>query len=655
MGAYHSAEYAKSLFRPTRAKNSLECVLLINLHDNMSKMNAENTVTFQEILPTLCSLLRRGVLTPFIGSGMSMPTLQNWDGLLNSLIELLKISISDNEREEAFGDTVKKINGNTAAKYRLAERIAIRLNSLDVEKRAFYIRKSLIKDEYSNLPNQMKSLGKIFWPLVIQTNYDDLYLGALIRLNNKSPVRVCGRGRQDCHEVLRSIDQLSSNKLLWAVQGFIGCQYYLKPEELKQIGVFPEKYKELIGQAVLGHQQYVQATNAEPHFRRAFAEVYRRKSLFFLGSGLQEDYIVSLFSEVIHHHGLGKFPHFALLKRDTKIDPWFLQTRLGITVIWYDEHKQLPEFMDELDKAASLNSFNLYNSKYSVQTEVVYRISIPNYPDKPCNVRFIFCKMPIPSSEHDIKEASIVSVGRTIKNRPILGNFATGHIDSAIRNGLLSSDGGPCAWIPLDDGPSYVFKRTESDVPIYAVAARRKNSAHDGTDERDLGIIPDAVQATLGQIDSHGFERVLLGAVSSGPSSNLNPLHAFAQTLRGIKRFLQSPPQFVREINFYIVDIRIWGPLVASKIAIDELLCDDLLTFSVELWDEEKHLDTLRVLYKESPRVSELLQQVRLSEDDWNTYLSPPPNTKNINEAETEVSLDATLSSTMSLILRPKI
>ena len=42
---------------------------------------------------------------------------------------------------------------------------------------------------------------------------------------------------------------------------------------------------ELAGQVVAGHQQYQNAINAHAHFRRAFAEVFRRRSLLFLGSG----------------------------------------------------------------------------------------------------------------------------------------------------------------------------------------------------------------------------------------------------------------------------------------------------------------------------------------------------------------------------------
>jgi hypothetical protein len=159
---------------------------------------------------------------------------------------------------------------------------------------------------------------------------------------------ILGRSREDCHLVLRSLDE-TTPPILWALQGFLGGQV---EKELEKVISDSVKRYELASQLVVGHQQYQRAINAEGHFRRAFAEVFRRRSLLFLGSGLLEDYLVNLFSEILHNQGSGPYPHFALLNiRDReRFDSSFLQTRLGIVPVFYDNHNQLPEYLNEFSK-----------------------------------------------------------------------------------------------------------------------------------------------------------------------------------------------------------------------------------------------------------------------------------------------------------------
>ena len=119
-----------------------------------------------------------------------------------------------------------------------------------------------------------------------------------------------GRRLEDCYQVLRSLDE-PSPPILWVLQGFLGGQ----TSQSDKIISDGKRRRELTNQLVVGHQQYQRVINAEEHFRRAFAEVFRRRSLLFLGSGLLEDYLVNLFGEIIHYHGPGPHPHFALLGR----------------------------------------------------------------------------------------------------------------------------------------------------------------------------------------------------------------------------------------------------------------------------------------------------------------------------------------------------
>jgi hypothetical protein len=146
--------------------------------------------------------------------------------------------------------------------------------------------------------------------------------------------------------VLKSLDD-DLPPILWAVQGFVGKLAIPHSDYVSEA-----RLHDLIKQVVIGHQQYVQATNGDPHFRRTFAELFRRRSLIFVGSGLQEDYIVSLLSEIVHHHGLASFPHFAMFGQDAKVDEWFLRTKLGINVLQYSDNSTLPHHLKRIGDAA---------------------------------------------------------------------------------------------------------------------------------------------------------------------------------------------------------------------------------------------------------------------------------------------------------------
>jgi hypothetical protein len=308
----------------------------------------EGAFSFDEALPLLASFWHRGILVPFIGSGVSRPALNGWDEFLWRLLELLQL------------ETIKAERGRkptTAEKYRLAEIATMALRSFDVPKQAAIIRAALTPTGFRGtiqVTENTRAFSMTYWPLVVTTNYDDLY----VRATADSPafdrkIQVRARSRSDCHQVLKSLDD-DLPPILWAVQGFVGGLAIHDSGD----GVSETRLHGLIKQVVIGHQQYVQATNGEPHFRRAFAEMFRRRSLLFVGSGLQEDYIVSLFSEIVHHHGLGSFPHFALFDRNAKVDEWFLRTKLGINVLRYSDYLELP---DRLKRIADVSSWSRHS------------------------------------------------------------------------------------------------------------------------------------------------------------------------------------------------------------------------------------------------------------------------------------------------------
>ena len=178
-------------------------------------------------------------------------------------------------------------------------------------------------------------------------------------------MRILGRGPADCHEVLESLTR-STGPILWAVQGFLGGQ-------AGQSDLIPKhKAEELAGQVVVGHYHYQRVINTEPHFRRAFADVFRRLSSLFLGSGLKEDYLVNLFGEYPSTLGAGSLPHYAMFtEKEAEGHADFLQSRLNVTPIVYKDHTALPEFLKLLADACSKKALrNSHISKDKVQVSI---------------------------------------------------------------------------------------------------------------------------------------------------------------------------------------------------------------------------------------------------------------------------------------------
>src|SRR5207245_11027 len=139
--------------------------------------------------------------------------------------------------------------------YRLAETTVSALRPMSREDRNRIYRLALRCDGVATdrIPSQTEALAGVYWPLVLTTNYDDLYWSAT--RPTKRPV-VLGREREDCHRVLRSLDE-SHAPILWAIQGFLAGQV-ASPED-----VIPDQAQRqsLSDQLVVGHQQYQRAVN----------------------------------------------------------------------------------------------------------------------------------------------------------------------------------------------------------------------------------------------------------------------------------------------------------------------------------------------------------------------------------------------------------
>ncbi len=614
---------------------------------------------FDDVLPYLASAYRRSLLVPFIGSGMSVGTCTNWERFVEGLA-----SAAGLQAPAAPGGL-----RDTSALYRFADKAVLGLNTLDTHARVEAYRAALNKEGKAagtcGIPTQTQSLAQCYWPLVLSTNYDDLYIAS--RINQSAPAKmtgsrrtgssaaleeneraetdipeVLGRSIEDSHKVLRSLDS-QTRPILWALQGFIGGQARTSEALIPE----PPRRQELANQMVLGHQQYQQAINTQPHFRRAFAEVFSRRSLLFLGSGILEDYLINLFGEIVHNYGPGPHPHFALICRqsfeDAKDpsksrpppDPQFFQMRLGITPVLFDTFEQLPEMLDRLAEAVGARTRSSSSGASPpvswMPDELGFGLTDGLSPSKEVRrLRLRYAPLPVPRGSG---ECVVVSVGRARDNsRPVHGNQANGFLESARSEGLVASTGAE-GWTPLRGTYSAPLTFRFGDTPVFAIAARIDLPAplppvhpDDPEDDRDLGIIVDAVVESLRGVEEAGFTHVHLGPVASGQYRLWAPLHPFIQTLAGVRQYFEAHPHSkLQLVEFHIFSPSVWFPIVAGKIPVGEVLSSRMMKIWVDVRNAEGVSELFAVTTggQEPVTIGTIKELCGLPSDRWNAELLP--------------------------------
>jgi len=596
-------------------------------------MTSDQNLTFSEILPQLAGLYRQDLLVPFIGSGMSRGVCCGWEDLLRNLGNEMKHTLPEDVKLEAtdmirLADEIVRL----LKPYKISDQIKIYRNAL------------LEKTEIKDIPDQTTKLAELYWPLVITTNYDDIFWSAVQKIKNPYKIDILGRSVEDCHNVLHSLDEVSSPKH-WTIQGFIGGQL----TDVNQIINDPARQHELASQIVLGHQQYQKVINAAVHFRRAFAEVFRRRSLLFLGSGITEDYLVNLFGEILHHQGCGPYPHFALLKESEKgrYDNLFMQQRLGIVPVFYKEHTDLPillkEFSDLInywreDPASSAKPV----APFIFQDELGFKLSAySSNGTVPLKINICKTRLPVPNKNNN--ECSVVSVGRD--NESVIFNSQAQSLLNAYHN--IKENINFNLWKMVDEAPSYVFRYR--DTPIFGVAARRRDAHILNHDTRDLVIIPEAVCRLLHEVDLAGFETVHIGAIASGKNKCWHPIHPFSQTLCGIREYLANNlVNHIKRINLYIVDPATWSAIVSRKISIEALLTSAISTHTIHTTDASGVTESFSITLEESPTLEKLLKLCKIDRNLWEIHVLPLPA-----EQENIITDDMIITPTMRLILTP--
>lgn len=551
--------------------------------------------SFETLLPRLVATYEAGRLVPFIGSGMSRLACADWATFIRQL-------------EAAAGLAgATPVDGQTPRE-ELIRRANVAVRMLrGGEPGAFEkaVRECLLTAGVNHLevPPQTISLARLRWPLVLSTNYDNCYAAAVHQHDPQRQLAIVGRSAEDCQRVLTSFST-AGRPLLWALQGYL----HDVPHADLPFAAKPELGEQL----VVGHEEYRRVTYRDLHFRRAFAEVFRQRSLLFVGAGIQESYLQELFGEVLEFYGPGTRPHYAFIQ-EGEVDPDFMLSRFQIMVVEYPkgEHAEVGRRLDRLAEAAM-----------SPQRAPVAwswgRIDRRHENDWSSLPDLEVVRGPLPTERVE-GECLAVSAG---------GSGSLFFFSHGIRQVMQG-------WGVKSN--SKLDKITEPYLGefagrhVYAVRARSE-----GEDVRSLAEIYNASLALFEHLAGR-YRRIHMQLLATGGTDKRGvsaqtwqvrsypERFSFIQTVRAWAVWKKKNPQIDTRLMLHVVLHSVYQDIASGRIDVLELLSCDDIRFFVEVISEAGEVE--RRLFQAMPDVTlgSVVEDLQLSPAHWNVEVTPPP------------------------------
>jgi len=570
-------------------------------------MEASVSDSWKDLFPNLISAYDQGKLVPFLGAGASVGGCTLWPEFVTNLERSVGISVESSKAEMPTLLIQRAARATLQIKYQFPEDRA-QFTSL--------VRSALMVNP-SRIPYSCQILAKVFWPLVITTNYDDWFyklwnlehVGRDLTPTSKSytvkepwnRMVVCGRSRLDCQRVLASLRR-PDNPVMWAVQGFLGGQaVFANSDEIS----LPPNLELLEQEVVIGHEEYRREGLTNQYFRRAFAEVFRSRSILFVGSNLSEEYFRSLFDEIIEFQGANPTNHFALMKRGA-VDREFLLYNYQIRVVEYEEHSDLPGMLSDL--TASIREERPRPTGWSYSFLEGTKAQEVNPPP---SVVIRRRRLPKPTEG----ECLLLSAGIR-ERRAVLGNKVQDSLREMFPDETFDELSG--RTVQLLEEP-YLWQHKK--LPIFFLAARSSEK-----DERDARIIKASVGSALKEISQkyHSVEAMLL---ASGPERVFPPFVALVEMIRGLTSVFNDgglDPKF-KSFSINVIDSGVIQLIRSGKLNLQELLLVGLFRIGVEVWRSENEVLRLSELISENTEINEIRARYYVPERGWLFMVEPSP------------------------------
>lgn len=545
------------------------------------------------VLLRLRHLYKQGILVPFLGAGMSVDGCPLWKDFVVNLEREAKLTHISTQAQDSASELIQR-----------AARVVRKLKNENYEDFANAVRGALCMPN-ARMTSTSDELAKIWWPLVVTTNYDDWFISAwnsyhvdgkpLARL---SSLQICGRNRPDCERILNSL-RAPDGPLLWVLQGFVGGQSGTKfdyhPSEAK--------LSELANELVIGHEEYRRVTHGAPGFRRAFAEVFRSRSFLFLGTSLSDPYFLNLFDEILELQGSLGHTHYALVKKGS-VDTYSLRERLEIVPVEYDDHAELPELLLQLRKA--LNGSQPHESTWCYALEASPSLPVGGVSEDLCIVRGgLPCGGP--------GECLSISAGKD-GELLLLSNYGQSRLTQCLRLGE------PDLMSRLEEVSEHIFR--VRDYPAFVVVAR--DLATD-SDYRDARVIREAAAELLKEAAASGFESVNTMLLAAGRHRKFPPYVSLIQMVKAFAAYKRLNSESTLRLSIYVVDPSVLSLLSSGRLDVIELLGVEDTRFWVEVWRGPQDVRRCLEFTTDDLPLKCLLEKYDIPGQGWNVQVLPSP------------------------------
>jgi hypothetical protein len=361
---------------------------------------------------------------------------------------------------------------------------------------------------------------------------------------------------------------------------------------------------------VIGHEEYRRVTHQFPYFRRAFAEVYRNRSFWFLGAGLADPFILELFGEILEMYGPNPQMHYALVPRG-EVNPDFVRDRFNTVVIELDSYEDLPRWLSQFKDAIR-----------SPRTKVMrwdYAVHCPDHldeADRCTELQIIRGRLPRPRGG---EECVAISAGGKLEApllNPGMADFVAGI--------------GTPELGPFQESQKYV--RRIDDSQVYLVVARDQ----EGFDRRDARIITESVRELMDRATRDGFSLVRCQLIAAGPGREFPALVSFIQMVRGFAMWWRDAICHDRarpKLAIHLVAPDVLFAVSSGRINIIELLTAEDLRLWVEVvrttagdgpYQEQQAMRHLLEIPGTTPVLS-VMYMFDIPEAGWEVNVYSPP------------------------------
>ncbi len=530
-------------------------------------MRHDGIMELDDVLPRLVSTYEQGRLVPFIGAGLSAPACRLWESFVEGL-----------EREAGLSENVSERGEEEPLSQQLVRRgnRAVRHLKRRGSKFPEHLRAALFTDS-TEIPPQTSALARLWWPLVLTTNYDNCFAASFVEQHRPRKLDVVGRSQLDCQRILTSLTE-PSRSLLWALQGYIDGPCGAPWSELSS-------RKDFERQLVVGHEEYRRVTYRDIDFRRAFAEVFRSRSLFFLGSGIRESYLQELFGEILEIYGPSGRQHFALMRRDEAYPEFvhFMSARFQTIVVPYNDHEELPGMLGRLSRAVETESRRPIHWTFG-------RASSKSRDERRhrADLEVVRGRCPLTRGEGELA----VSAGGT--------------------------------------GGSYFFTTSieRKVLPAWDVDGPKNSDSAPGDDTGALGFIYEASKDLFKHTAERGYCRILMQLLASGGKEPRFPERfAFIQIVRAFGDWLRKNRDAQLQVSLFLVSPPVYLEIASGRLDVLELLTCPDIRFWTEILDGhtiiERRIFTLR------PReftLGHVAEHLDLPRTGWQVEIIPAPS-----------------------------